>query len=52
MRGHSGLYFLGAKSTSIRDSVGPSVGWSVGPHDAIMWKTGYVAIALRGGEGR
>ena len=47
--------FLGAKSTSILDCVGPlvgrSVGWSV-PHDAITWKTGYVAIASRGGEGR
>jgi hypothetical protein len=25
--------------------VGPSVGPSVRPHDAITWKTGYVAIA-------
>jgi hypothetical protein len=47
--------FLGAKSTSILDCVrwlvGPSVGRSV-PHDAITWKTGYVAIASRGGEKR
>jgi hypothetical protein len=30
--------------------VGPSVGWLVCPH--ITLKTGYVAIALRRGEGR
>jgi hypothetical protein len=49
------LQFLGAKSTSIRDCVcwlvGPSVGPSV-PHDAITWKTSYVAIASRRGGGR
>jgi hypothetical protein len=28
------------------------VGRSVCPHDAIMWKTGYVAIASRRGGGR
>jgi hypothetical protein len=48
--------FLGAKSTSIRDCIGQSVGWLVGPsvrpHDAIMWKTSYVAIASRRGGGR
>jgi hypothetical protein len=47
--------FLGAKSTSILDCVRWLVGWLVGPsvpHDAITWKTGYVAIASRGGEGR
>jgi hypothetical protein len=27
----SRIVFLGAKSTSIRDCVGPSVGWSVRP---------------------
>jgi hypothetical protein len=53
-------FFLGAKSTSIRDCVGRSVGWSVGPlvrpsvrpHDAITWKTSYVAIASRRGRGK
>jgi hypothetical protein len=35
----------------LRPSVGRSVRWSV-PHDAIMWKTSYVAIASRRGEGR
>jgi hypothetical protein len=49
-------YFLGAKSTSIRDCVGWSVRRSVGPlvrpHDAIMWKTSYIAIASRIGGGR
>jgi hypothetical protein len=44
--------FLGAKSTSIRDCVGRSVGLSVCPHDAITWKTSYVAIASRRGGGR
>jgi hypothetical protein len=37
-------FFLGAKSTSIRDCVGRLVCPSVCPHDAITWKTGYVAI--------
>jgi hypothetical protein len=32
--------------------VRPLVGWSVCPHDAITWKTSYVAIALRRGGGR
>jgi hypothetical protein len=45
--------FLGAKSTFIRDCVSRSVGWSVCPHDAITWKTSYVAIASRrGGRGK
>jgi hypothetical protein len=47
--------FLGAKKRlykRLRWSVGPLVRPLVGPHDAIMWKTGYVAIASRGGEGR
>jgi hypothetical protein len=43
--------FLGAKSTSIRDCVGRSVRWLVGPHDTITWKTSY-AIASRRGGGR
>jgi hypothetical protein len=49
------IQFLGAKSTSIRDCVRRSVGWLVGrsvPHDAITWKTSYVAIASRRGGGR
>jgi hypothetical protein len=53
------IMFLGAKKRlykrlrqSVRWSVRPLVGRSVCPHDAITWKTGYVAIALRGGEGR
>jgi hypothetical protein len=33
-------------------SVRPSVHWSVCPHDAITWKTSYVAIASRRGGGR
>jgi hypothetical protein len=37
--------------TRLRPSVRRSVGWSV-PHDAITWKTSYVAIALRRGGGR
>jgi hypothetical protein len=40
---------------SIRDCVRRSVGRSVGrsvPHDAITWKTSYVAIASRRGGGR
>jgi hypothetical protein len=44
--------FLGAKSTSILDCVSRSVGRSVCPHDAITWKTSYVAINLRRGGGR
>jgi hypothetical protein len=36
---------------SVRLSVGWLVGWSV-PHDAITWKTIYIAIALRRGGGR
>jgi hypothetical protein len=44
--------FLGAKSTSKRDCIGRSVRWLVGPHDAITWKTSYVAIASRRGGGR
>jgi hypothetical protein len=44
------VVFLGAKSTSIRDCVRRSVGWSV-PHDAITWKTSYVVIASRRGRG-
>jgi hypothetical protein len=36
----------------LRWLVGPSVGWSVCPHDAITWKTSYVAIASRRGGGR
>jgi hypothetical protein len=42
--------FLGAKSTSILDCVGWLVRRSV-PHDVIMWKTSYVAIASRRGGG-
>jgi hypothetical protein len=60
-------FFLGAKKrlykrlrrsvgSSVRPSVRPSVGrsvrWSVRPHDAIMWKTSYVAIASRRGGGK
>jgi hypothetical protein len=37
--------------TRLRSLVGPLVRRSV-PHDAITWKTGYIAIASRGGEGR
>jgi hypothetical protein len=47
--------FLGAKKRlykRLRRLVGWSVRPSVCPHDAITWKTGYVAIASRGGEGR
>jgi allophanate hydrolase subunit 2 len=44
--------FLGAKSTSIRDCVGRLVGPLVGPHDAITWKTSYIAIDSRKGGGR
>jgi hypothetical protein len=47
--------FLGAKSTSIRPlrrSVHWLVSWLVRPHDAITWKTCYVAIASRRGGGR
>jgi hypothetical protein len=44
------FFFLGAKSTSIRDCVrrlvGPLVGPSVGPHDAITWKREYVEMRL------
>jgi hypothetical protein len=36
---------------SVRWSVGPLVGWSV-PHDAITWKTSYIAIASRRRGGR
>ena len=50
------IKFLGAKSTSLRDCVGrsvrPLVGPLVRPHDAITWKTSYVAIASRRGGGR
>jgi hypothetical protein len=48
--------FLGAKKLlfkRLRLSVGPLVGLSVRPHDAITWKTSYVAIASRrGGRGK
>jgi hypothetical protein len=47
--------FLGAYKR-LRRLVGPSVGlsvrWSVRPHDAITWKTSYVAIASRRGRGK
>jgi hypothetical protein len=47
------IFFLGAKSTSIRDCVGWSVGRSVRPpRCAITWKTSYFAIASRKGGGR
>jgi hypothetical protein len=41
--------FLGAKKRLYKTA---SVGRSVRPHDAITWKTSYVAIASRSGGGR
>ena len=49
------LLFLGVKKRlykRLRRSVGPLVGRSVRPHNAITWKTSYVAIASRRGGGR
>jgi hypothetical protein len=49
------LRFLGAKKHLYKRlcrSVRPLVRWSVRPHDAITWKTSYVAIASRRGGGR
>ena len=51
LRPSLGPPFLGAKKRlykRLRRSVGPLVG----PHDAITWKTSYVAIASRRGGGR
>jgi hypothetical protein len=47
--------FLGAKKRLYKRlcrSIGPSVRWSVRPHNTITWKTSYVAIASRRGGGR